>query len=338
MFLLAFTQLQILPINKQNRKTAEETIYPIQKGENKICVKSGGKVSLSTKDSCEEFDITPHSQIDLSVNDIFPMTINLKPIRYRVSGMVKTKKEIPDIALIAKSDQREEKVLTSHKLQDKSSGYYFSFWAYPGEELSFQPQSEEFLFDPEVIHLFVDHSCHDDKVQFEASSGFFLKGHVMPPVAGVKIEIVSSHKSNRQVQGGTKKTFTVTDDKGFYKMGPLPGGVEEQYEVTAKKEGYIFEKVPLEKSSSPTSSTGGGDFVSKKLAGIVVEVKDTESQELSGAVISVSGGKSYRSNTHTKSDGSASFLSLSPAEYFIKPQLKEFEFEQEGLFHVVKST
>ena len=55
--------------------------------------------------------------------------------------------------------------------------------------------------------------------------------------------------------------------------------------------------------------------------------KDTR---LAGAVISVSGGgnsgSSYRSNTHTDNQGEAHFLSLSPGEYFVKPQLKEFEF------------
>ena len=187
------------------------------------------------------------------------------------------------------------------------TGYSFSFLAYPGEELSFHPHSEEFLFDPEVIHIFVDHTCHVDKVIFEATSGFFLKGQITPPVAGVKIEIQSPKLPNQKTQ-----SFTSTDDKGLYKIGPLPG--EETYEISAKKDGYIFEK----DSSKP------GNFISKKLAAIVVHVNDGD-LELNGVVVSVSGGKAYRSNTHTKS-GAASFLSLSPGEYFVKPQLKEYEF------------
>merc|ERR1712038_1426411 len=67
-----------------------------------------------------------------------------------------------------------------------------------------------------------------------------------------------------------------------------------------------------------------GSFISKKLAAIIVNVNDSD-QELNGVVVSVSGGKSYRSNTHTKA-GAANFLSLSPGEYFVKPQLKEYEF------------
>ena len=187
-----------------------------------------------------------------------------------------------------------------------ATGYGFSFWAYPGEELSFHPSSEEFLFDPEIIHIFVDHSCHVDKVIFEATSGFFLKGQISPPVAGVKVEIKSPKVPNQ------KQTSATTNEQGFYKIGPLPG--EEKYEVTAEKEGYIFEK----------DAAKAENFISKKLAAIVVKVNDGE-QELNGAVVSVSGGKSYRSNMLTK-QGTASFLSLSPGEYFVKPQLKEYEF------------
>lgn len=58
----------------------------------------------------------------------------------------------------------------------------------------------------------------------------------------------------------------------------------------------------------------------------MVEVSDASDQAVSGAVISVSGGTKYRSNTHTGASGEATFLSLSPGEYFVKPQLKEFEF------------
>ena len=211
------------------------------------------------------------------------------------------------------SDQRHEKLST--KRDDK--GYSFSFWAYPGEELSFHPHSEEFLFDPEAIHIFVDHTCHVDKVVFEATSAYFLKGQVTPPVAGVRIEIQSPKPQNQ------KQSFATTDEEGLYKIGPLSS--EDKYEISAKKEGYIFEKV----------SAKSGNFISKKLAAIVVGISDQDMLEVNGAVVSVSGGKAYRSNTHTKA-GSASFLSLSPGEYFIKPQLKEYEFDPKHQLITVK--
>ena len=70
----------------------------IKKGENVICVKTNDIVSLSTK-GCEEYEISPNS-VDLKKSS-FP-TVTLKPIRYRVSGKVKTKKNIADVGLVAK--------------------------------------------------------------------------------------------------------------------------------------------------------------------------------------------------------------------------------------------
>ena len=105
-----------------------------------------------------------------------------------------------------------------------------------------------------------------------------------------------------------KITETLTDKAGKYSLGPLP---QADYKVEASKEGYVFEETPE-------------GFKSNKLASILVEVKDNTGNPLNGVVISVSGGR-FRSNTKSES-GKAEFLSLSPDEYFIKPQLKEYEF------------
>ena len=77
-------------------KTPQEV--SIRKGENLICVKSDKIVSLSTQ-GCEEFEIIPNK---INLEDTVLPTVTLKPIRYRVSGHVRTKKTISDIGLIAK--------------------------------------------------------------------------------------------------------------------------------------------------------------------------------------------------------------------------------------------
>jgi len=48
-------------------------------------------------------------------------------------------------------------------------------------------------------------------------------------------------------------------------------------------------------------------------------------------VVSLSGGTDYRSNTVTKSQGEAVFLSLAPGKYFAKPQIKEYEFDPKSI-------
>lgn len=70
----------------------------IRKGDNVICVKTNKIASLTTK-GCEEFDISPSK---LNLEDPNLATVTLKPIRYRVSGNIKTKKSISDLGLLAK--------------------------------------------------------------------------------------------------------------------------------------------------------------------------------------------------------------------------------------------
>ena len=88
-----------LLLSNQEDKQIQEV--SIRKGENVICVKSNKMVSLSTR-GCEEFEIMPN-KINLA-DEVFP-TVTMKPIRYRVSGNVKAKKEIADLGLTAKVRQ-----------------------------------------------------------------------------------------------------------------------------------------------------------------------------------------------------------------------------------------
>ena len=44
------------------------------------------------------------------------------------------------------------------------------------------------------------------------------------------------------------------------------------------------------------------------------------------ALVSISGGSMYRNNSHTV-DGRVAFMSIHPGEYFVKPFMKEYQFE-----------
>lgn len=47
--------------------------------------------------------------------------------------------------------------------------------------------------------------------------------------------------------------------------------------------------------------------------------------KLQGALVSVSGG-AFRRNAATAQDGRLRFSALSPAQYYVKPNMKEFRF------------
>lgn len=87
--------------------------------------------------------------------------------------------------------------------------------------------------------------------------------------------------------------------------------------VTAEKESYVI-----------TGPDAHGVFLAHKLAEVIVQVVDEADQEsLSGVLLSLSGGQSYRKNSVTGDDGKLVFNSLSPGEYFLRPMMKEYRFE-----------
>lgn len=109
--------------------------------------------------------------------------------------------------------------------------------------------------------------------------------------------------------------MTETDSDGNYKLSPLDDS--KTYKVTASKETYVL-----------IGPDENGNFLAHKLAEIVVQVLDQDDNTpLQGALLSLSGGDSYRSNLQTNEDGKISFHSLSPSEYFLRPMMKEYFFQ-----------
>ena len=165
----------------------------MKRGSNKICIErkkgSTDELQLTTK-GCEKFEVEPKA-IKPSAST---SRVVLKPTHYQVSGRIFSKAKVTNLELVVKSELRTVNLAT---VRDDTNGFYtFSFDALPNEgnisgrkmatvchlkwsilisELSFVPQSEEFLFDPENIHVFVENSCHLDAVHFDAVGGFFLR-------------------------------------------------------------------------------------------------------------------------------------------------------------------
>ncbi|KAH9633447.1 hypothetical protein HF086_013124, partial [Spodoptera exigua] len=110
------------------------------------------------------------------------------------------------------------------------------------------------------------------------------------------------------------KLTQVTSEDGKYHFGPLDAA--KTYKITAEKESYVF--------SEPDED---GNIVAQKLAEITVELlDDADGTPLQGALVSVSGG-SYRRNVGSGADGRLRFSSLWPAQYYVKPNMKEYRFQ-----------
>jgi len=170
--------------------------------------------------------------------------------------------------------------------------------------------------------------CSLNSAVFSATKGLFVAGSVTPALEGIKITIKSGTLA--------EPAITSTDAKGKYSVGPFVRDLE--YTVEAEKIGYVL-----------TQKEEKGHFSAKKLASIIVKIEDEAAggQGLAEVVVSLSGGEqNYRANQHTGENGSISFLALSPGEYYIKPMLKEYEFEPknklititEGTEEIIKIT
>lgn len=128
---------------------------------------------------------------------------------------------------------------------------------------------------------------------------------MIPPLAGVLITVSTDDFNSLMVE---------TDEAGNYRLPPLDD--TKTYKITASKDSYVL-----------VGPDDAGDFLAHKLADIAVEVLDeANNTPLQGALLSLSGGESYRSNLQTNEEGKITFQSLSPNEYFLRPMMKEYSF------------
>ena len=81
---------------------------------------------------CEEFEINPDT---LNLKNLDNIKINLKPVKFRVSGRVTSKETISDLKVLAKSETR----MVELQLEKVDNfGYSFHLMAFAGEEIVFQ--------------------------------------------------------------------------------------------------------------------------------------------------------------------------------------------------------
>jgi len=279
-------------------------------GHSSHCMPSPGPYKLSTS-SCHIFQPDTTSSSWSSGQEV-----RLRAVRHLVSGRVTSVEEIPDLQMMVTSQQEVQTIaLTSPENREGLFYYKFGHNANPYEELTMEPIAAKFLLSPAKLHVRVEDDCQLDSVIFTATKGLFVSGSITPALEGATITLESDQLD--------QPVTMATDEKGSYSMGPFPRDIK--YKVNAEKLGYVI------------TETSTGSFSAKKLASVLVRISDRSGSQLSGVVVSLSGGENnYRTNEQTGPNGSLSFLALSPGEYFVKPVLKEYEFEPKSKLITVK--
>ncbi|XGW13667.1 hypothetical protein V3C99_000189 [Haemonchus contortus] len=266
-------------------------------GLSSICVPVQGRYHVQLI-SCMNFE---PQQFDINVAS--DQIYESKALDAKISGMVKSTGGSGFIVKV-KSGAGERDVSVG-------SNGVFSFHEplTSSGDVIITPQSGTHLFDPSKFSLRFRGDCAENVVTFVATKGIFIEGLIIPAVPGVKI--VAQHK-----QDVTVHFETVSDAKGKYRIGPVHRA--EDMKITAELDGYAFAEKPGHV----------GHILSTKLSKLTVVVSDKETSErLDDVLLSIVGGKDYRSNSMIDKTGEINFVGLAPGDYFLRAILQEYKFE-----------
>lgn len=157
-----------------------------------------------------------------------------------------------------------------------------------------------FIVENPVVYADFPHNCSQSVIYFEIKYKTEIEGNIIPAVENVNVSLYSQGKFL-----GT----ALSDGTGHYKIYNVTS--LQALELKAFKDSYKFEQ-----------RKGSFDFDSRKLSTIFVNF----SMPVDGALISISSINGFH-DIKTITNSSAKFENLENDEYYIKPILKEFEFE-----------
>ncbi|GJQ67388.1 hypothetical protein Trydic_g5084 [Trypoxylus dichotomus] len=281
-------------------KLANQTykILDIPRGRSTQCVEESGKYSFKLE-SCHvyETDVISYDTAN-NTNEIYITAIKHKNTLY-----VSAEENVENVTMTVNIGGIKT---VKGPLIYKDKKYALDVNLSSKETAILIPQSDILYFNPPILQIEGTDDCADLGTKFEGVKGRVFKGKVIPPLAGVQITITSENSDTLMDE---------TDVYGNYKFPPLDDS--KSYQISAVMDSYVL-----------IGPNGDGDFLAHKLAEITVEVIDqVDNKPLQGALLSLSGAQSYRSNLQTNADGKISFSSLSPSEYFLRPMMKEYSFE-----------
>ncbi|KAJ0182838.1 hypothetical protein K1T71_002207 [Dendrolimus kikuchii] len=281
--------------------SAGELLVPA--GLSQSCVDRAALYTLTPR-GCHRFN-PPQLHADTSAE--VPTTVYLVATAHAVVIKVTSPDPVEDLVLRINTDGHGTKEIGPlTPLKPPTGGYNFEHTLYmaDGEVAVVSAHSSSLLFQPpDPQQVMGGGECQPEGLIIRALRGLTLSGRIVPPVDEVLVTL----------QSDDLKLTQVTTSEGTYKFGPLDAS--KKYTIRAEKESYIL--------FEPDQN---GDIKAHKLAEITVELlDDADNTPLQGALVSVSGG-TYRRNVVSGPGGRLRFGALSPAQYYVKPNMKEYKF------------
>lgn len=270
----------------------------IGKGKNSYCLPKHGSY-IFDHTGCHKYA----SKSLMYNTQVEPNEVHLSASMHSNKICISAKKDFGSVSLIIETEASTE---TMGPLSYKDGCYSLEINLKPKQEATLTPKSEIFYFEPEVAKVQGANDCADLGTIFKAYKGHSFKGLLSPRLKGVEITL--------QIDG--KELTTQSDENGKYEFPPV-NLESDNYRIIAKKDSYHF-----------TGPDDNGLITAHKLAEVIVNVLDgSDKTPLQGALVSLSGSESYRSNLQTDNQGKISFKSLSSSEYYLRPMMKEYSFD-----------
>lgn len=286
-------------------KVVEKNNIELKSGANNLCVPVAGNYDMKVS-GCHIYE---ESSKTLSTMNTSPIYINA--VKHR--NGIRILSEIAQAFTIdAEFEDGSKQLLKPVKQADKVDGYVaynINLDLASGERIKLAPHSEQMLFKPDNTEILGASDCVDVAFNFIATKGLVVSGKTEPVIADVIVSL--SFPKNPELSAMT----TQTNSAGEFKFPTIDPTID--YELKAEKESYIFSEY----------ETSRNIFHGHKLCEIIVRVKDDEAKELSGVVISLSGGENYRKNLATAVNGEIKFHSLMPGKYYLRAMMKEYDFK-----------
>ena len=174
------------------------------------------------------------------------------------------------------------------------------------------PLHESLLFNPQKLEF--SHSgiqCPPQLQPFSARHGTFVTGTIRPVLQDAHVQLVLKGVVVGQVTSSATGTFS---------FGPYYD-IDTDVDIIIEKQGYEFVISKIDGENISFS------VVCLKLVRMEVIVSMNK-EDKSGVLIALAGSRhKHRSNAQTDANGVVSFWKLPADSYYIKPMLKEYNFD-----------
>lgn len=296
------TQLKYQQVD--SKSTSEGTLTLQRNVPAKHCLPRAGTYTFKPH-SCHAYNANTFT---VHTNNPAEMELVLTAVSHSISGYIRSEDAAADYLVVQVKPGQAAGDATEHlrlPYTETVKGFAFVFQLAPNERRTLNALSDKFLFTPEDVLIEGADDCLDIGEVMVASRGKLFAGEVQPALVNVEITL----------SNGAAEWKTLTDSQGKYRFAPVP--YTNEYSLSAHKESYVT-----------TGPDNNGHFHAHKLAEVHVRVLDSHTEQpLQGALVSLSGGESYRRNLQSDKNGFVTFQSLSPSEYFLRPVMKEYNFE-----------